>query len=394
MMVASESQYQAFLDTLKDEGLRRELVGVDALNARTIRVKGRDYVNLASNDYLAMRFRAALIARASEWVGRYGVGGGASRLVTGNLDLFERLETKIAKLKQKPAALIMASGFQANAAVLQALFDRAVLGAEPLVFADKLNHASMHFGCKVAGVRQLRYRHGDPAHLAELLTQYQADNRPKFILTESVFSMDGDVAPLGEIGRLAREHKATLIVDDAHATGILGEGGRGRSDEADIAIGTFSKALGGFGAHVACTDSLRDYLINRCSGFIYSTALPPPVLGAIDAALDLLPSLDAERAHVARLAAKFRGGAHQMGLSTGTSSTQIVPLIAGPAEAALALSGTLRDAGFWATAIRPPTVPQDTARVRLAFTAAHDDADADRLLDVLKEKAGQSAKKV
>ncbi len=167
--MASESQYQAFLDTLKDEGLRRELVGVEALNARTIRVKGRDYVNLASNDYLALRFHKALIARASEWAGRYGVGSGASRLVTGNLDLFECLETKIAMLKQKPAALIMASGFQANAAVLQALFDRAVLGAEPLVFADKLNHASMHFGCKAAGVRQLRYRHGDPAHLAELL---------------------------------------------------------------------------------------------------------------------------------------------------------------------------------------------------------------------------------
>jgi 8-amino-7-oxononanoate synthase len=394
MMVASESRYRAFLDTLEEEGLRRELVGVEALDARTVRVKGRDYVNLASNDYLALRFRAELIARASEWAGRYGVGAGASRLVTGNLDLFERLETKVAKLKQKPAALIMASGFQANAAVLQALFDRTVLGAEPLVFADRLNHASMHFGCKAAGVRQLRYRHCDAAHLAELLSQYQSDSRPKFILTESVFSMDGDVAPLAEIGRLARAQEAALIVDDAHATGILGEGGRGLSDEADIVIGTFSKAFGGFGAYVACTATLRDYLVNRCSGFIYSTALPPPVLGAIDAALDLLPGLDVERVHVVRLAAKFREGACEAGLSTGTSSTQIVPLIAGPAEAALALSGKLRDAGFWATAIRPPTVPQDTARVRLAFTAAHDDADVDRLLDMLKEKAGRSGEKV
>ncbi|MEX2167481.1 MAG: 8-amino-7-oxononanoate synthase [Methyloceanibacter sp.] len=392
--MASESRYQAFLDTLEDQGLRRELVGVEALDARIVRVKGRDYVNLASNDYLALRFRAELIERATEWAESYGVGAGASRLVTGNLDLFERLETKVAKLKQKPAALIMASGFQANAAVLQALFDRTVLGAEPLVFADRLNHASMHFGCKAAGVRQLRYRHCAAAHLAELLTQYQADNRPKFILTESVFSMDGDLAPLAEIGRLARAHDALLIVDDAHATGILGEGGRGLSDETDIVVGTFSKALGGFGAYVTCTAALRDYLINRCSGFIYSTALPPPVLGAIDAALDLVPGLDSERAHVARLAAKFREGAHALGLDTGTSSTQIVPLIAGPAETALALSGKLRDAGFWATAIRPPTVPQDTARVRLAFTAAHDDADVDRLLDVLKEKAGRQPEKV
>ena len=237
------------------------------------------------------------------------MGSGASRLVTGNLDLFAGLEAKVATLKQKPAALIMASGFQANASILQALFDRSVLGAEPLVFSDRLNHASIHFGCAASGAREIRYRHGDAAHLAALLSQYQGDERPKFILTESVFSMDGNIAPLAEIGRLAREHDAMLIVDDAHATGILGEGGRGLSGEANIVIGTFSKALGGFGAYVACSDTLRDYLINRCSGLIYSTALPPPVLGAIDAALDLVPSLDAERAHVAKLAERFRLGA-------------------------------------------------------------------------------------
>ena len=207
----------------------------------------------------------------------------------------------------------MASGFQTNAAVLQALFDRSVLGAEPLVFADRLNHASMHFGCQAAGVRQIRYRHCDAAHLGELLSQYQADDRPKFILTESVFSMDGDVAPLAEIAALAREHGAFLIVDDAHATGILGEGGSGLSGDADIVIGTFSKALGGFGGFVACSETLRDYLVNRCGGIIYSTALPPPVLGAIDAALDLVPGMDEERAHVARLAERFRAGATRHG---------------------------------------------------------------------------------
>jgi len=392
--VASESRYRAFLDTLADEGLRRELVGVEVRDARTIRVKGRSYLNLASNDYLALRFRPELIARASEWGERYGVGSGASRLVTGNLDLFAGIEAKVAKLKEKPAALIMASGFQANASVLQALFDRTVLGEEPLVFADRLNHASMHFGCKAAGVRQLRYRHCDATHLAELLNQYQGDNRPIFILTESVFSMDGDMAPLAEIAKLARAHEAALIVDDAHATGILGEGGRGLSDEADIVIGTFSKALGGFGAYVAWSSPLRDFLINRCSGFIYSTALPPPVLGAIDAALDLVPGLDAARRQVAQLAAKFRAGTQQLKMSTGTSSTQIVPLLAGSAESALALSGRLRDAGFWATAIRPPTVPQGTARVRLAFTAAHEEGDIDRLLDVLTDKSGVSPEKV
>ena len=386
-MVLSESRYGAFLDILGRDRLRRELVPVAAHDARTLLVGGRAYVNLASNDYLALRFHDALIARAQEWAEAYGTGSGASRLVTGNLDVFTRIEAKVAALKGKQAALVMASGFQANAAVLQALLDRTVLGAEPLVFADRLNHASMHFGCKAAGVRQLRYRHCDAAHLAELLAPYQADSRPKFILTESVFSMDGDKAPIDEIACLARAHDAMLIVDDAHATGILGEGGSGLSQGADIVIGTFSKALGSFGAYVACSEGVREYLVNRCSGFIYSTALPPPVLGAIDAALDLLPTLEAARNSVARLAARFRDGARAQGHDTGASSTQIVPVIAGPAEAALALSAKLREAGFWATAIRPPTVPQGTARVRFAFTAAHTNEDIDRLLGVLGQGA-------
>lgn len=385
-MVGSERRYQVFLDARSREGLRRTLNPVVARNARIVSVGGRSYVNLTSNDYLALRFHKALIRRAAEWAEAYGVGSGASRLVTGNLDLFAPIEAKVAKLKNKPAALIMASGFQTNAAVLQALFDRSVLGAEPLVFTDRLNHASMHFGCQAADLRELRYRHCDVKHLGELLSQYGEHDRPKFILTESVFSMDGDVAPLGEIAELARAHRATLIVDDAHATGILGEEGRGLSGDADIAIGTFSKALGSFGGYVACSETARDYLVNRCSGLIYSTALPPPVLGAIDAALDLVPSMDAERAQVANLAQRFRDGAGAIGLGTGASTTQIVPVILGSPEAALGMSARLRGAGFWAVAIRPPTVPTGTARLRVAFTAAHDGSDVDRLLDALAEE--------
>jgi 8-amino-7-oxononanoate synthase len=222
-MVGSESRYRAFLAARGRDGLRRSLSEVAARDARIVNVRGKTYVNLASNDYLALRFHKALRERAAKWAETYGVGSGASRLVTGNLDLFGPIEAKVAKLKKTPAALIMASGFQTNAAVLQALLDKSVLGAEPLVFADRLNHASMHFGCQAAGVRELRYRHCDAKHLWQLLDQSQHDDRSKFILTESVFSMDGDVAPLGEIAELAHAHHATLIVDDAHATGILGE---------------------------------------------------------------------------------------------------------------------------------------------------------------------------
>jgi 8-amino-7-oxononanoate synthase len=382
-MTASERSYQAFLDRRAAEGLRRSLTGVAAPTAREIRADGRLYVNFSSNDYLGLRCHAALIGRAQEWAEAYGVGSGASRLVTGNLDLFGPIEAKLAKLKGKQAALVMASGFQTNAAVLQALLDRTVLGAEPLVFADRLNHASMHFGCQAAGVRQLRYRHCDAAHLGELLSQYQGDGKPRFILTESVFSMDGDVAPLGDIAALARAHDACLIVDDAHATGILGEGGAGLAAEADIVIGTFSKALGSFGGFVASSETVRDYLVNRCAGLIYSTALPPPVLGAIDAALDLVPGMNEERAHVAGLAERFRVGVQAAGLNAGASTTQIVPVILGSAEAALAMSARLRQAGLWVTSIRPPTVPVGTARLRLAFSASHHESDIDRLLDVL-----------
>jgi 8-amino-7-oxononanoate synthase len=382
-MTASERSYQAFLDRRGAEGLWRSLTEVAAPAAREIRIDGRPYVNVSSNDYLGLRCHAALIGRAQEWAKAYGVGSGASRLVTGNLDLFGPIEAKVARLKHKPASLVMASGFQVNAAVLQALLDRTVLGAEPLVFADRLNHASMHFGCQAAGVRQLRYRHCDASHLGELLSQYQGESKPRFILTESVFSMDGDVAPLGDIAALARAHDACLIVDDAHATGILGEGGEGLSAEADIVIGTFSKALGSFGGFVASSETVRDYLVNRCAGLIYSTALPPPVLAAIDAALDLIPGMNEERAHVAGLADRFRAGAQAAGINTGASTTQIVPVMLGSAEAALAMSARLRQSGFWATSIRPPTVPVGTARLRLAFTASHHESDIDRLLDVL-----------
>ena len=391
-MAASESRYRAFLDARAREGLRRLLLVVAARDARIIGAEGRSYINFASNDYLALRFNRALIARAVEWAETYGVGSGASRLVTGNLELFAPIEAKLATLKGKPASLVMASGFQTNAAVLQALFDQTVLGAEPLVFADRLNHASMHLGCQVADVRQLRYRHCNAAHLAELLNEYQGDERPRFILTESVFSMEGDVAPLADIARLAREHDACLVVDDAHATGILGRAGCGFSGDADIVIGTFSKALGGFGGYVASTETMRDYLINRCGGIIYSTALPPPVLGAIDAALDLVPGMDEERAYVARLAERFRAGASAIGLDTGASTTQIVPVIQGSPEAAIAMGERLKRAGLWASAIRPPTVPAGAARLRVAFTAAHEDFDIDRLLDVLaKEDARRPA---
>ena len=389
-MDGSESRYRAWLDARAASGLLRELQSAEHDARGHVSYGGKSYVNFSSNDYLGLSQHPALVERARAWTEQYGAGAGASRLVTGNLHMFDEVERKVAKLKNSPAAVVMASGFQANAAVLQALFDKQVLTREPIVFADRLNHASMHFGCQAAGVRQHRYRHCDVEHLATLLAKHGKDSGPKFILTESVFSMDGDVAPMQALAALARVFNAMLICDDAHATGILGAGGEGLSGAADVVIGTFSKAMGSYGAYIACSESLRDYLVNRCSGLIYSTALPPPVLGAIDASIELVPGLDAERAHVRALAGRFREGARSLGYDTGASSTQIVPLIVGATQDALGLSARLKDAGCWVAAIRPPTVPQGTARLRLAFTAAHLSAQVDALLDVLSGSLGHA----
>ena len=243
-MNESERRYRDWLAARASDGLLRELRSAESGGDGTVVYGGTRYVNLSGNDYLGLLHHPALVERARDWAKAYGVGAGASRLVTGNLVLFERIEAKLTKLKGKDAALVMAAGFQTNAGVIQALLDRPVIGAEPLVFATRLNHSSMHFGCQAAGVRQQRYRHCDVDHLSSMLVKHRDSSQPKFILTESVFSMDGDVAPIGQIVALAREHDAIVICDDAHATGVLGEGGQGLSGDADVVIGTFSKALG------------------------------------------------------------------------------------------------------------------------------------------------------
>jgi 8-amino-7-oxononanoate synthase len=363
-----------------EETLRRYLDGLEAAGRlRRLRVPPGG-VDFSSNDYLGLARHPELVRRACAWAERYGAGSRASRLVTGNIQPFPEIEAKIARLKGTEAALVMVSGFQANASILPALLDEALWGARPQVFADRLNHASMHLGCQAAGVRQTRYRHNDLGHLESLLAK--APPGPKFILAETVFSMDGDRADVAGLAALAKRHGAFLYLDEAHATGVLGEGGAGlaHGHEVDLVMGTFSKALGGFGAYVACSALLRETLANRCAGLIYATALPPAVLGAMDAALDLLPRLDAERARVLGLAERARRGFRAAGLDTGPSTTQIVPVMLGTEERALAVARGLEAEGLLAVAIRPPTVPRGASRIRFTFSAAHDEAEVDRLI--------------
>ncbi len=384
-----ESLYSAFLQKRTDQSLKRALIDISHPSNREITAHGRSFINFSSNDYLGLSQHPLLIGRAQEWAKEYGAGTGASRLVTGNLDIFTKIEDKITAFKNKEAALIMASGFQTNASVLPALFDKNILGDAPLVFSDKLNHASMHLGCRAAGVQQIRYHHNDMEHLQTLLEKHNGTDQPKFILSESVFSMDGDIAPLDKIHELAEKYNCFTIIDEAHATGVLGQNGAGLATQADLIIGTFSKAFGAFGAYIACSKTLRNYLINKCSGLIYATALPPPTLGSIDAALELIPTMNKERAILQNMAQNFRNEMADLGFNCANSQTQIVPLIIGDTEKTIALSNTLKENGLWASAIRPPTIPPDTARLRLAFSSAHTENDLDKLIEILKNNAPQ-----
>lgn len=372
--------------------VRRRLRLASAAPPGRLVMSGAPVLNFSSNDYLGLSKHPLLIDRAQEWAARHGAGAQASRLVCGNLDLHEQVETKLARLKGTEAALLLASGWQANAAVLPALLRAAASQGSIELYADKLNHASLHHGCQAAGVKQIRFRHNDLDHLESLLAarkQAGADaSMPppaRFIVTESVFSMDGDRTDVARLADLADRYHAFIYLDEAHATGVLGPSGMGLAGLApgrvDLAMGTFSKALGGFGAYVAGSRALCDYLINTCSGFIYTTALPPAVLGAMDAALDLAPTLDAERARLAAHGDRLRAALQGMGLDTGASSTQIVPAIVGDANRALTMAADLERRGLLAVAIRPPTVPAGTSRLRIALSAAHRDADIDQLID-------------
>ena len=375
-----DSIFAAALDDLEGKGLRRAVGQRPPLA-----------IDVSSNDYLGLAHHPLLIERARAWAGR-GTGARASRLVTGTLDLHEQVEAKLARLKGTEAALLFASGWQANASVLAALFRMA---GPALVFTDRLIHASMHHGCNAAGVTQRRFRHNDLGHLAALLEEHEGAPGRRFIVTESVFSMDGDQADVTALAALAGRHDAFLYLDEAHATGVLGHRGMGLScgiAGVDLVMGTFSKAMGGFGAYVAGSRVLCDWLVNACSGFIHTTALPPPVLGAIDAALDVVPGMGAERARLMAAAGRVRAALAAAGIATGGSTTQIVPAILGGERETLGWAEALRARGVLAIAIRPPTVPRGTSRLRLALSAGHSEAAIGMLIEALVATCPQAVR--
>lgn len=344
---------------------------------------GRPLIDVCSNDYLGLSQHPLVRERAAAWALQHGAGTPASRLISGTRDITLAVEQKLAAFKGCEAALLFNTGFQANATAIPALAKVGPGGTA--IFSDALNHASIIHGVRMARCPTEIFRHNDLAHLDQLLARHTGR---KLIVVESVFSMDGDRADLPALVRLAEKHGAALYVDEAHATGVLGPQGRGLAAECggiDIVMGTLGKAVGVFGAYIAGSRALIDYLVNRCTGLIYTTALPPTVLGAVDAALDLIPGMDAERSRLAHNAQRLRDALNAVGLATLESTTQIVPAIIGSEADALAAAKKLEDAGILAVAIRPPTVPEGTSRLRFALGSRLDEAAMTRLLGAVTQ---------
>lgn len=349
-----------------------------------LRVGDREYINLASNDYLGLSTHPGVVQAFRDAAAEYGVGAGASHLVTGHRRPHAELERALAELCQAPRALLFSTGYMANLGLVSALCPRG-----GLVLEDRLNHASLLDAAALSKGRLVRYDHNDMADLDGRLAARKPG--PCLVVSDGVFSMDGDVAPLPEMLAVARRHGATLVVDDAHAFGVLGEGGGGTCDhfrleaaDRPVVVGTLGKAFGVFGAFVAGPEVLIESLIQRARSYIYTTALPPAVAAAALAAVGLMRAEPSRRAHLHHLIRHLRAGARRRGLPFAASQTPIQPFIVGDDGRTVALADALRREGFWVTAIRPPTVPRGTARLRVTLSAAHTRADVDAFLDALE----------
>lgn len=370
------------LDDRVEKSRLRRLRNADPQSGPVVEMDGKRRIVFCSNDYLGLSQHPLLKERAAEYAKRFGAGSTASRLICGNLPCFGEVEKKLAELKGTESALVMNSGWQANISLLPALTDR-----KSLILSDRLNHNSLIMGCLLARCRVIRFRHNDTDHLEKLLEENKDAGFSRIVIaTESVFSMDGDTGNIDRLVALARDFGTILLVDEAHATGVLGPRGMGLTcgKGVDVVMGTFGKALGSFGAYIACSERIREYMINCCSGFVFSTGLPPAVLGAVDAALDLVPGMDDARAALHARADRLRTNLQDMGWSTGPSTTQIVPALVGSDRDALELSGFLEDRGILASAIRPPTVPEGESRIRISMSALHTDDHLNQLIEAFR----------
>jgi len=371
----------AKLGELERSSLRRALVDTTRVTGIWLLRNGRRLLSFCCNDYLNLTHHPAVKEAAIEALRVYGVGAGASRFVTGNHPLFSELESRLARLKGMEAACVFGSGYLANLGIIPAL-----VGPDDLVLIDELAHACLWAGARLARAAVVPFRHADASDVELLLSQLRHGHRRALIATDGVFSMDGDIAPLHGLAALAQRHDAWLMSDDAHGLGVVG-GGRGSNfiegmrAEVPLQMGTLSKALGSYGGYICASAAVVDLIRNRARTVIYSTGLPPAIVAAAIAALDVI---EREPGYAALPLAKAKAFARRAGLPEPVSP--IVPVLLGDAEAALKASRLLEDHGFLVVAIRPPTVPAGTARLRLTFTAQHPDDEVERLAEVMRTR--------
>ncbi|MBI4808373.1 MAG: 8-amino-7-oxononanoate synthase [Nitrosomonadales bacterium] len=380
------TQLQTELDERAAQSLLRKRRTLDTPQSPHIVVDGQPYLAFCSNDYLGLASHPQLVSALQEGAQHWGVGAGAAHLVSGHFAPHHQLEQRLAAFVGKPAGLLFSTGYMANLGVVQAL-----AGKGDTVFADKLNHASLNDAMLLSRAETKRYRHGDMARLAQLLQQTVSGR--KLVITDAVFSMDGDIAPLRELLALCEQHDAWLYVDDAHGFGVLGEQGRGSLAHFGIAspriihMATLGKAAGVSGAFVAAEQAVVDTLVNHAHSYVYTTATPPALSVAMLQSLQLIAKGDALRAHLKQLVMQLRNGLTELPWQLMPSDTAIQPLLIGDNQQALRLSEGLRERGIWVAAIRPPTVPQGTARLRITLSAAHSAADVEQLVGALHELA-------
>jgi 8-amino-7-oxononanoate synthase len=377
--------YRSRLDALARRSLLRRLRTIDSTTGSEVELEGRRILLFSSNNYLDLATHPRVTEAAINAIRRYGVGAGASRLVSGSLRPHRELEERLAAFKRVEAALVFPTGYQANLGLITTLAEDC-----SVFYADRLCHASLIDACRLCDAPLRVYRHRDHAQLTRLLQRGQAP-RHALVVTDGVFSMDGDLAPLPELDKVAEQAGATVVVDDAHGTGVMGATGRGTVEHFGlegrslVQMGTLSKALGGLGGFVAGSRDLIEYLVNRARAFIYTTALPPAQAAAAIAALDVIEDEPERRERLWVLRRRLHDGVRRAGFDTLDSRSPIIPLLIGDAEAALRLSEALLSHGIYAPAIRPPTVPTGTSRIRLSVTAGHTPAQIERLLEVLQK---------
>lgn len=386
------AQMQRALDDLAQAGLAREEKVVESLDGVHAVIAGQKVLCFCSNDYLGLSGERAVRDAAIAAIEKWGVGAGSSRLVGGTSLLHAQLERRLAEFKRTPSAIVAVTGWMANQMAIHAL-----AGAGDLILCDKLNHASIIDACLSSGARLRTYRHGDAGHLESLLVRHRAQHRRCLIVTDSLFSMDGDLAPLAAIAQLKARHAAQLLIDEAHATGVLGAAGRGAAEllgveeHVDATVGTLSKAIGGLGGFVAGPAVLIETIRNTARPYIFTTALPPALCAAAMASLDIIEAQPQRREHLLAMAQHLRLRLAKMGLATSASAvpsaspsvSQIVPVMLGDSHRALEVNRRLLDRGFLVPAIRPPTVPKGASRLRISLSSLHQTADVDALADAL-----------